>query len=92
LGLGESSPSAVLTSEPSVALGLWAVDRLIRLCRLVISNFCTGRRLNGDSVALREQNLVELLDGNVLRVTIRRRSFRWSAGQHAYVLWPAASG
>ncbi|WOO77784.1 60S ribosomal protein L22 1 [Vanrija pseudolonga] len=69
------------------ALGLWVVDRLIRLARLYGANRQSG---TGRTSALGTSGncTVELLEWNVLRLTVRRHNIHWSAGQHAFLSMP----
>lgn len=63
------------------ALGLWVVDRLIRFARLYRANRKSGNSTS-DVLGTSGNCTVELLEGNVLRLTVIRPNMRWSAGQH----------
>ncbi|GLB33682.1 putative FAD-binding domain containing protein [Lyophyllum shimeji] len=67
------------------ALTLWALDRFLRLARVVYNNrlWKLGRPEN--SLAT-----VELLTEDTIRLTVRRR-ISWTPGQHAYVSIPSIS-
>ncbi|ODN74378.1 hypothetical protein L202_06789 [Cryptococcus amylolentus CBS 6039] len=62
------------------ALLIWGVDRAIRFGRFVY--------INGGG---RGRCQVELLDHDVMRITINRRNWSWKAGQHAFISAPSIS-
>ncbi|PPQ99070.1 hypothetical protein CVT24_003630 [Panaeolus cyanescens] len=62
---------------------VWAFDRFLRVCRLVLNNRFWSRSHAGDA-------LVELLSEDTIRLTLTRR-MSWTPGQHAYVILPSVS-
>jgi len=63
----------------------WALDRFLRLTRVVVFN-CLGRR------ARTQDATTELLSDDLVRVTMRRPPhFQWSPGQAAYLTMPSIS-
>ncbi|KAI0068942.1 hypothetical protein BV25DRAFT_1817865 [Artomyces pyxidatus] len=67
------------------ALVIWALDRLLRLLRVVWNSRIWRGFGHSDSKAS-----VELLSEDTVRLTLRR-SFNWKPGQHAYVILPTVS-
>ncbi|KAF8076261.1 FAD-binding domain-containing protein [Lyophyllum atratum] len=67
------------------ALMLWALDRVLRLARVLYNNRVWTRANPEHSLAT-----VELLAEDTIRLTLRRR-FMWTPGQHAYVILPSIS-
>lgn len=75
---------AKLTSQSGFLF--WGTDRLISFARLVIVN-----KLWLIKSERREecgQATIEVLDGEVMRLTVKRELLEWKAGQHAYVPEP----
>jgi ferric-chelate reductase len=64
---------------------LWALDRSLRLARILYNNRFWSRK-NPDHT----HATVELLSEDTVRLTLRRR-FTWIPGQHAYVILPSIS-
>lgn len=61
---------------------LWFIDRLISLARMVaVNKLWLVKTESADGCG---QATIELLDGEVMRLTLRR-DMDWQAGQHAYV-------
>ncbi|KAG5648690.1 hypothetical protein DXG03_000036 [Asterophora parasitica] len=67
------------------ALMIWALDRVLRLARMLYNNRVWTRSNPEHSVAT-----VELVADDTVRLTFRRR-FTWTPGQHAYVTIPSIS-
>ncbi|RDB22637.1 putative ferric reductase transmembrane component [Hypsizygus marmoreus] len=67
------------------AMVLWASDRVSRLARILWNNRLWSRKSANHSTAT-----FELLAEDTIRLTLRRH-FRWTAGQHAYVILPSIS-
>ncbi|TXT11226.1 hypothetical protein VHUM_01977 [Vanrija humicola] len=61
---------------------LWGLDRFVGFARLVLVNKLWFRR----------NSTIELVDTDVLRVTVHRPLLRWSAGQHAFLTMPQVAG
>jgi ferric-chelate reductase len=59
---------------------LWTVDRLISLARMVAVNKLW--LIKSEAVDQCGQATIEVLDGEVMRLTMRR-DMHWEAGQHA---------
>jgi ferric-chelate reductase len=59
---------------------LWTIDRLISLARLVAVNKLW--LIKSEAVDQCGQATIEVLDGEVMRLTMRR-DMHWEAGQHA---------
>jgi hypothetical protein len=66
---------------------LWFADRLISLARMVAVNKLW--LIKSESAAECGQATIEMLDGEVMRLTMKR-DLDWQAGQHVYVLLPLA--
>ncbi|KAK8858407.1 hypothetical protein IAR55_002634 [Kwoniella newhampshirensis] len=67
------------------AMVIWALDRIIRGARVVwANNFLNPKKRNTSGAST-----IELLNHNVMRVTIRRDGFKWKAGQHAFIAAPS---
>lgn len=70
------------------ALAIWALDRFLRSLRLIILNrlwlntFPAGKRL--------DEATLERVSSDTVRLTVRR-DFKWTSGQHAYILSPSIS-
>ena len=64
---------------------LWAFDRVLRLARILWNNRSGLVKDKRNSEAY-----VELLEGDTVRLTLRRR-FNWQPGQHAYLVLPTIS-
>ncbi|CAE6393364.1 unnamed protein product [Rhizoctonia solani] len=68
------------------ALAIWALDRLLRMLRMVILNklwvhvFPVGKRFDDATL--------ERVSSDTVRLTVHR-SFKWRSGQHAYILAPS---
>jgi hypothetical protein len=62
---------------------LWFADRLISAARLFVVN----RLWLVKTEAKKEcgQGTIEMLDGEVMRLTMKRDLLDWQAGHHAYV-------
>lgn len=61
------------------ALAVWALDRFLRFAKVIyINNF-----LNPSKFKMLGESKIELLDHDVMRVTLRRENWSWKAGQHA---------
>ncbi|WRT67595.1 uncharacterized protein IL334_004567 [Kwoniella shivajii] len=70
------------------ALAIWIFDRLLRFLKVLYqNNFHNPRKWKS-----RGESKIELLDHDVMRVTIRRDNFHWKAGQHAFISAPSISG
>ncbi|WVW84449.1 hypothetical protein I302_106483 [Kwoniella bestiolae CBS 10118] len=70
------------------AMVIWIFDRLLRFAQVIYqNNFHNPRKwsTSGDCK-------IELLDHDVMRITIRRDNFHWRAGQHAFISAPSISG
>jgi hypothetical protein len=63
---------------------LWFVDRLVSLARMVAVNKLW--LIKSESAAECGQATIEMLDGEVMRLTMKR-DLDWQAGQHVYVLF-----
>lgn len=73
-----------------VALLLWGIDRFCAFARLFIVN----KSWLLWSSARREEHsgsVVELIDEDVVRVTVNRPLFKWSPGQHAFLTMPGVA-
>jgi len=68
------------------ALVIWALDRTLRLLRVVWNSKVWRGFKNGSATTT-----VELLSEDTIRLTLQRR-INWQAGQHAYVTLPTVSG
>jgi hypothetical protein len=71
----------LLDSNIKAGLLIWALDRFISLCRTVIINklwLIPTRRADQAGSAL-----IDIMDGEVMRMTVTRPLFNWKAGQHA---------
>ncbi|WVQ72912.1 hypothetical protein IAR50_002474 [Cryptococcus sp. DSM 104548] len=69
------------------ALLIWGLDRLIRFGRfLYINNFVSFRHKREGGCK------VELMDHDVMRITVGREKWGWKAGQHAFISAPSISG
>ncbi|WWD18295.1 hypothetical protein CI109_102745 [Kwoniella shandongensis] len=69
------------------AMIIWAIDRIIRGVRVIWTNNLLNPmkwKYSGDSK-------IELLNHDVMRVTIRRGKFNWRAGQHGFISAPSIS-
>lgn len=64
---------------------VWALDRVLRITRLLWNNRVWSRSKPDYSLAT-----VELLTKDTVRLTLRR-ALRWKPGQHAYVILPSVS-
>lgn len=64
---------------------VWALDRFLRLARILCNNRVWSRKNPDYSNAI-----VELLSDDTVRLTLRRR-FTWTPGQHAYIMLPSIS-
>lgn len=64
---------------------VWALDRILRLARMLWNNRIWSRANPNDSLAT-----IELLTEDTIRLTLRRR-LTWTPGQHAYVVLPSVS-
>ncbi|GAB1524896.1 ferric-chelate reductase Frp1 [Rhizoctonia solani] len=68
------------------ALAIWALDRLLRVLRVIVINklwtciLPSGKRL--------EDATLERVSSDTVRLTVRR-SFKWRSGQHAYIVAPS---
>ncbi|WWC95890.1 hypothetical protein V866_002757 [Kwoniella sp. B9012] len=70
------------------AMVIWIFDRLLRFAQVIYqNNFHKPSKwaTSGDCK-------IELLDHDVMRITIRRDNFHWKAGQHAFISAPSISG
>ncbi|WWC70536.1 uncharacterized protein I206_104487 [Kwoniella pini CBS 10737] len=70
------------------AMVIWIFDRLLRFAQVIYQNnfHRPGEwSSNGDCK-------IELLDHDVMRITIKRENFHWKAGQHAFISAPSISG
>ncbi|KAL1410594.1 ferric-chelate reductase Frp1 [Vanrija albida] len=63
-------------------LFLWGLDRFVGFARLAVVN----------KLWFRHSASIELVDTDVLRVTVNRPLLRWSAGQHAFLTMPQVAG
>lgn len=63
-------------------LFLWGLDRFVGFARLVLVN----------KLWFRNNSTIELVDTDVLRVTVNRPLLRWSPGQHAFLTMPQVAG
>ena len=70
---------ASLTSQSGFLL--WGTDRLISFARLVIVNKLW--LIKSESSDECGQAKIEVLDGEVMRLTVKRDLLEWKAGQHA---------
>lgn len=68
---------------------LWGTDRLISTVRLVIVNKLW--LVKSESRDECGQATIEVLDGEVMRLTMKRDLLEWKAGQHAYVSHPRSN-
>ncbi|OWZ45379.1 ferric reductase transmembrane component 4 [Cryptococcus neoformans c8] len=69
------------------ALAIWALDRFLRFAKVIyINNF-----LNPSKFKMLGESKIELLDHDVMRVTLRRENWSWKAGQHAFISAPSVS-
>jgi hypothetical protein len=58
----------------------WIVDRIISFARLVVVNKLW--LIKSESKDECGQGTIELLDGEVMRLTMKRDMLDWKAGQH----------
>ncbi|EGN94612.1 hypothetical protein SERLA73DRAFT_188592 [Serpula lacrymans var. lacrymans S7.3] len=66
----------------------WALDRFIRVCRLIVFNHSYFGFRSGSTM----DATTELLDDNNVRLRLHRPShFHWSPGQTAYLIMPSVS-
>ncbi|WWC62309.1 uncharacterized protein I303_104905 [Kwoniella dejecticola CBS 10117] len=70
------------------AMVIWVFDRLLRFAQVIYQNNFHNPRNWSSSGDCR----IELLDHDVMRITIRRENFHWKAGQHAFISAPSISG
>nr|KIR86161.1 ferric reductase transmembrane component 4 [Cryptococcus tetragattii IND107] len=69
------------------AMAIWAFDRFLRFGKVIyINNFLNPRKFN-----MLGESRIELLDHDVMRVTLRRENWSWKAGQHAFISAPSVS-
>ncbi|WVF69269.1 hypothetical protein IAT40_004045 [Kwoniella sp. CBS 6097] len=69
------------------AMAIWALDRFIRFGKVMYqNNFHKANRWKNLG-----ESKIELLDHDVMRVTIRRENFHWKAGQHGFISSPSIS-
>ncbi|KAH7908727.1 ferric reductase NAD binding domain-containing protein [Hygrophoropsis aurantiaca] len=67
----------------------WALDRFIRLCRLVVFNHSYFGFHSGSGTM---DGMAELLSDNVVRLCLHRPPhFHWSPGQTSYLIMPSVS-
>ncbi|OCF43978.1 ferric reductase transmembrane component 4 [Kwoniella heveanensis CBS 569] len=69
------------------AMAIWALDRFIRFAKVMYqNNFHKPNRWKNLG-----ESKIELLDHDVMRVSIRRDNFHWKAGQHGFISSPSIS-
>ncbi|WVQ76889.1 hypothetical protein IAR50_006563 [Cryptococcus sp. DSM 104548] len=81
------------------ALLIWALDRLLRFVKVLYINkispfiqYCrNAKKCKGVQRGLERGVRVELLEHDVMRVTIERAGWTWKAGQHAFLSAPSLS-
>lgn len=73
-----------------IALLLWGIDRFVAFARLFFYN---KSWLMWSSARHEEHSgsVVELIDHDVVRVTVTRPLFKWTPGQHAFVTMPGVA-
>ncbi|KAJ3493941.1 hypothetical protein NLJ89_g10910 [Agrocybe chaxingu] len=71
---------------------VWGLDRFLRIVRIVVHNFGYFLPTNASSNASDLDASVEVLSPHFLRLTLHRpKSFKWRAGQSAYLSFPSVS-
>lgn len=73
-----------------VGLVIWAFDRIFSLLRMFWVNMAwllplSSRRADHSACT------VDLVDPNVVRLTVKRNNFKWSPGQHALITMPGVA-
>lgn len=73
-----------------IALLLWGIDRFVAFARLFFHNK-TWLMWSSARHAEHSGSTVELIDDDVVRVTVNRPLFKWSPGQHAFLTMPGVA-